>query len=378
MQKRFQSVDILRGLVMVLMAIDHVRVYSGIPAGGPTPGIFFTRWITHFCAPAFVFFAGTSAWLYFNKVQDKKKLQQFLLTRGLLLVLLELTIIKFFWCFNLDYASFTLAGVIWMLGWCMVLLAAFVRLKPQVIGIIGLAIIFGQQLFHYVPYVFPEPARKYAGYIWSFFYPSGLDSMPSIAILYVLLPWLGVMMVGYWFGANLTQQTEKLKETSLRIGLYAIAIFFIVGTVIVFKQSDPNDSRPFTFKLLNQQKYPPSQLYLLMTLGPILALVPWAEKARGAIANFFRIIGRVPMFYYLLHILLIHVSALVVNSILYGNAHGEWYNTAPFTEIPEDQRWSLGLLYLVYAIDLVVLFFACKWYEKFKFSHPQIKWLKYI
>jgi len=115
-----------------------------------------------------------------------------------------------------------------------------------------------------------------------------------------------------------------------------------------------------------------------MTLGPILALVPWAEKARGAIANFFRIIGRVPMFYYLLHILLIHVSALVVNLILYGNAHGEWYNTAPFTEIPEDQRWSLGLLYLVYAIDLVVLFFACKWYEKFKFSHPQIKWLKYI
>src|ERR1700741_3759948 len=132
---RIQSVDVVRGIVMVLMAIDHVRVYSGMPAGGPEAGIFFTRWITHFCAPAFVFFAGTGAFLHAQKLNDKAALSKFLVTRGLLLVLLELTLIRFCWTFNIDYAAFTLAGVIWMLGWCMVLLALFVRLQAKTIGI---------------------------------------------------------------------------------------------------------------------------------------------------------------------------------------------------------------------------------------------------
>src|SRR3978361_298183 len=118
---RVRSIDVLRGLVMVLMAIDHVRVYAGVPAGGPSPGIFFTRWITHFCAPSFVFLAGVSAFLYGHKLHDKGMLARYLVTRGFLLVLLELTVIRFFWMFNFDYANFTLAGVIWMLGWCMIL-----------------------------------------------------------------------------------------------------------------------------------------------------------------------------------------------------------------------------------------------------------------
>ncbi|HVX51463.1 MAG TPA: heparan-alpha-glucosaminide N-acetyltransferase domain-containing protein, partial [Chitinophagaceae bacterium] len=197
---RVQSVDVLRGAVMVLMAVDHIRCYSGLPAGGPSAGIFFTRWITHFCAPAFVFFAGTSAYLYFNKIQDKSKLPIFLLTRGLLLVVLELTIIKFFWGFNLNYSEFTLAGVIWMIGWCMVLLAAFVRLKPLTIAITGLIIIAAQQVFYYVPLIFPAAWRSSVGYIWGFFYPSGFKGMPGIAVLFVILPWLGVMMAGFGFG----------------------------------------------------------------------------------------------------------------------------------------------------------------------------------
>src|SRR5215831_18630823 len=123
---RVQSVDILRGLIIVLMAIDHVRVYSGIPAGGPSPGIFFTRWVTNFSAPGFAFFAGTSAFLYFSKTGNKAGLSRFLLSRGILLVLLELTVIRFFWMFNFDFAHFILAGVIWMLGWCMVILSVFV------------------------------------------------------------------------------------------------------------------------------------------------------------------------------------------------------------------------------------------------------------
>src|SRR6185436_5957819 len=144
---RIQSIDFVRGMVMILMAIDHVRVYSGVPPGGPSPGVFFTRWVTHFCAPAFVFLAGTSAFFNGRKLGDMRKLSRFLVTRGALLVVLELTLIKFFWTFGLDHKTFTLAGVIWMLGWCMILLGGMVRLSPQVIGWIGVAIALGQQLF---------------------------------------------------------------------------------------------------------------------------------------------------------------------------------------------------------------------------------------
>lgn len=138
---RIRSIDFIRGAVMVLMAIDHVRVYSGLPAGGPTVGIFFTRWVTHFCAPVFVFLAGTSAFLYAIRVADKNKVSMYLLKRGALLVILELTIIRFFWTFNLRLDEFMLAGVIWMIGWCMIIMAGLSRLKPSTVGVIGLVII---------------------------------------------------------------------------------------------------------------------------------------------------------------------------------------------------------------------------------------------
>src|SRR4029079_17370406 len=125
---RWASIDVIRGAVMVLMAIDHVRVYSAVPAGGPWPAVFFTRWITHFCAPAFIFLAGTSAFLYGEKVRDRGTLARFLFTRGAWLVLLELTVLRFAWTFNFDYAHYTLAGVIWVIGWCMILMAGFVYL----------------------------------------------------------------------------------------------------------------------------------------------------------------------------------------------------------------------------------------------------------
>src|SRR5215470_2775542 len=145
--ERIAAVDILRGLVMVLMAIDHVRVYSGVPAGGPTPGIFFTRWVTHFCAPAFVFLAGTAAFLHGRKLGSNRALARYLVTGGLMLVLLELTVIRLSWTFNFHYGQFVLAGVIWMLGWCMVLLAGLIWLPTRVVGAIGLAIILFQNVF---------------------------------------------------------------------------------------------------------------------------------------------------------------------------------------------------------------------------------------
>src|SRR3954465_10240999 len=166
---RLQSIDFLRGGVMVLMAIDHVRVYSGVPAGGQSPGVFFTRWVTHFCAPLFVFLAGTSAFFNGRKLADTGRLSRFLVTRGALLVVMELTLIKFFWTFGLDYKSFTLAGVIWMLGWCMIILAGLVRLSPKTGGWIGLAIALGQQAVGAIGFALPSGARSF----WQFIYTTG-------------------------------------------------------------------------------------------------------------------------------------------------------------------------------------------------------------
>jgi uncharacterized membrane protein len=378
-ENRIQSVDLLRGLVIVLMAIDHVRVYSGLPAGGAEAGIFFTRWITHFCAPAFAFFAGTSAFLYGLKINDKARLARYLLTRGLLLVVLELTVIKFFWTFNLNY-EFTLAGVIWMLGWCMVILAAFVKMKAATIGYLGVAIIFLQQVFGLVPAIFPESSRPAFAQFWEFIYPTGHDSFLNIAVLYVLVPWVGVMMAGYGFGAVLKLQSEKRHKLCLWIGLGAIALFLIVGSIVALNRTANPDQPdvPFIFKLLAQSKYPASQIFLMMTLGPMILLVPFVENVRNGFAKFLVILGRVPMFYYLAHILIIHLSAIVVQFLRDGQVRQEWFATAPFTSVPAEFRWSLGLLYLVFVIDVAILFYLCRWYSRYKANHPEVKWLKFL
>ncbi len=375
---RVQSIDILRGAVMVLMAIDHVRVYSGLPAGGLDPGIFFTRWITHFCAPAFVFFAGTSAFLCGKKLNDTKTLARFLVTRGLMLVILELTLIRFGWTFNFNYSEFILAGVIWMIGWCMVLLAILVRFRPAMVGVIGLAIILLQQGFSLIPRILPESLKTLVGGFLEFIYSSGMQSLPGIRVLYVIVPWIGVMAAGYGFGTILLLGVEKRKQLCIRIGLAATLIFLIVGTILILSKPAPSDAPSFIFRLLNQQKYPASQLFLMMTLGPMIALIPLAEKASGWVGNALTILGRVPFFYYLLHIPLIHISAIIVNFIRVGALHQEWYTYAPFTSIPEESRWSLFLLYTAFVIDVIILYLACRWYVNYKSSHPEKKWLRYI
>jgi len=375
---RLQSIDILRGAAMVLMAIDHVRVYSGLPAGGLDPGIFFTRWVTHFCAPTFVFFAGTAAFLYGYKLNDKKALTKFLLTRGLALVVLELTLIRFGWTFNFNFSEFMLAGVIWMLGWCMVLMALLVRIRAGVVGVIGLAIIFFQQLFSILPALLPESLKSSVGGFLEFIYSSGLQPLPGISILYVIVPWIGVMAAGYGLGTIVHLDERRRRKRCLAIGLSATLLFLVTASILILSKPTPQHAPAFIFRLLNQQKYPASPLFLLMTLGPTIALIPLAEKARGWMAKTLAIFGRVPFFYYLLHIPLIHATALLVNVLRVGAPHQEWYAYAPFTSIPEASRWTLPLLYLVFLIDVLILYLACRWYAGYKSNHPEKKWVKYL
>ena len=375
-RERVVSLDIVRGAVMVLMAIDHVRVYSGVPAGGPTPAIFFTRWITHFCAPAFVFFAGTAAFLHGRKI-GHHALARYLVSRGLILVLLELTVVRFAWTFNVDYTNFVLAGVIWMLGWCMVLLAGLVRFPAAAVGMIGLVIIFCQQLFGLVPRAFPGAIQNSIGWIWAFVYPAGIEPPPPINILYVLVPWIGVMAAGYGFGAIVVREPAERRRLCLGIGLSATALFLVIGGLAVFLNPARQGAPPALFRLLNQNKYPASQLFLLMTLGPTIALLPLAERGRGKAADVLATFGRIPMFYYLLHIPTIHVAALVVNFLREGQIHPEWYATAPFATVPPDHRWGLPLLYLVFVLVVAILYVPCRWYAELK-ARRNDRWLSYL
>ena len=368
---RLPSIDILRGIVMVLMAIDHVRVYSGVPAGGPSAGVFFTRWVTHFCAPVFVFLAGTSAFRLARKLDNRGVLARHLIARGLLLVLLELTVIRASWTFGVDYSQFILAGVIWMLGWCMVLMAALIWLPVWAIATIGVAVMAAQDLFLALPDGWLSQLIVRGGEIP--LRPSG----PTVSVLYTIVPWIGVMAAGYAFGAILLRDTAQRRRLCLRIGLGATALFVILAGLQTFAGAPPDGGPPAIFRFLNQRKYPASQLFLLMTLGPAIALLPFIERVRGPVSRLFETFGRVPMFYYLLHIPVIHAVSLVVWRLRDRSTHGDWFATAPYVGVAPELRWGLPLLYLVFAISIAILYPLSRWFAGVK-SRRKEGWLRYI
>jgi uncharacterized membrane protein len=375
---RVASIDLIRGAVMVLMAIDHVRVYSGLPAGGPYPGIFFTRWITHFVAPAFIFLAGTSAFFYGRKHSD---LSRFLLIRGICLVLLELTVIRVGWTFNFDFAHYLMAGVIWVIGWCMIIMAAMVHARPRTVGIIGVAII----VLHNAVMGPLMTVLPFLGESWKVLYigpaQGPLNGTPLI-VLYSIIPWIGVMAAGYWFGTVLAMEPARRNRICLRLGLGATALFLLLRGTNLYGDPRPWTSMqmPRLLAFLNTTKYPASLSFLLMTLGPTIALIPLLDRARGRVAQWLAVFGRVPFFYYLLHIPLIHALALVVSLIRTGAVDPWLFTNHPMApgDLPEGYMWGLGLLYLVWAIAVVLLYFPSRWYAELKARRTDLRWLKYL
>jgi uncharacterized membrane protein len=374
--KRIGSLDFVRGIAMVLMAIDHVRVYSGVPAGGPTFGVFFTRWITNFVAPTFVFLAGTSAYLYGRRCDSRAALSKFLAIRGVWLIFLELTVLRICWTFNFDFRHYLLAGVIWMIGWSMLVLGAAVYLPTAWIASMGVALI----ALHNVTNLFrPQLAHAFGedGPNWLLrivYFGGGFQigpSGPPLYILYVLVPWVGLMLAGYAFGVITEREPESRWRIYLWLGVSLTGLFVVLRAAGIYGDPRPWDKQTL-FSFLNTTKYPASLEYLLMTIGPMFlvwALAErWTGRATGRVASVIEVFGRVPMFYYLLHIPLIHLAACVVSRLREGHVNPWLFGNHPMDPgpVPDGYTWSLGLLYIVYAIVVILLYFACRWYAEKK------------
>jgi len=384
-QTRVASIDLIRGAVMILMAIDHVRVYSGVPAGGPTAGVFFTRWITHFCAPAFIFLAGTSAFFY---ARNHSGLSRFLLIRGMWLVLLEFTLLRLAWTFNFDFRHYEMAGVIWVIGVCMILMAGLVKLPLNALAALGLLIIGAHNLLdpHFeaiVEHLNESPISGLWKILYVGFYPGPVHiGKLNLFVLYSIIPWIGVMAAGYGFGKILTFEVSRRKKLCLLIGFSAIALFALLRGFNLYGDPFPwhgGGRMPALLAFLNTTKYPASLCFLLMTLGPTIASIPLLESASGRLARIISVFGRVPFFYYVLHIPLIHTLALVVSKVRLGYVNAWLFANHPMgnPRPPAGYAWNLWELYLVWGMAIVILYLPCQWFAARK-ARGNEWWLRYL
>jgi len=380
---RIESIDVVRGVIMIFMALDHTRDFFGVPGVSPTDPatttipLFFTRWITHFCAPVFFLLTGTGAYLSLRK-KSKGELSRFLFTRGLWLIFLELTVTRCLgWQFNFDY-HVTLLLVLWALGWAMIVLSALVYLPASMVATFGAVMIATHNLLDSVQSSNP---------LWSILHsPNFIVNNPGriIFVTYALIPWIGVTAAGYGLGQIYRWPSERRKAFLLPLGIGLVVAFFILRGVNIY--GDPsrwNTQRSAAFTVLsflNTTKYPPSLLYLLMTLGPAMLFL-WAVDAgtpgwlRPALT-----IGKVPMFYYLLHIPLIHLIAVGVCYARYGQAHWMFESPGlgefPITP-PPGWGYSLPIVYLVWACVVLTLYPLCLWFAGLK-QRRSDAWLSYF
>jgi uncharacterized membrane protein len=391
---RLASIDLLRGLVMVLMVLDHARdffhadawAFDATDLSKTNAALFLTRWATHFCAPTFVFLAGTGAFLSFSRGKMKREVSWFLLTRGAWLIVLEMTLVRFGWFFNFDY-TLIFAQVIWAIGWSLVALAGLVFLPVRAVAVFGVVMILTHNLFDRVG------AEDFGalGCLWTILHVSGIIQ-PSegiyVFIAYPLIPWVGVMAAGYGFGALLLKHPERgaRRKLLLKIGV-GLTLAFVALRFINF-YGDPTPWAPqssafFTvLSFINCMKYPPSLLFLLMTLGPAITAVALFDRERhpGLLARFFITFGRVPLFYYILHLLVIHSLAILFSYAQYGRAPWLFQNWPPPgtpLPFPEGYGYSLPIVYLVWLLVVLLLFPPCYWFANLK-RRRRDAWLSYF
>lgn len=387
-RKRIASIDMLRGLVIILMALDHVRDYFHADAflfepndlTQTTGAIFFTRFITHYCAPVFVFLAGTSAFFVGQK-KDKHSLAKWLLKRGLWLIIVEFTIIKFAWFFKLDY-QFLHFLVIWILGVCMIFLAGFIYLPRKLTLAICLLGILGHNLLDNY-----SPAGEFASIFWNFLHQYALLEYQNITylIIYVMIPWIFVMPLGYYIGELYLPKVEALfrRKKLMQWGIGMVVLFLVLRLLNVYGDPVPWSSQESLslsiMSFFNVSKYPPSLLYLLITLGPSLIFLSLAEKWKGSFVERMVIVGRVPMFFYIIHLYVIHILALFA-AIATGFSASDmvidlWINMSPELK---GYGFGLGVVYLIWLAIILGLYPLCSRYNTYKNNNRDKWWLSYL
>jgi uncharacterized membrane protein len=368
---RIASIDVLRGLVMALMALDHTRDFfssSGFnPRDVTEPALFLTRWVTHFCAPTFIFLAGLSAFLY-GREKNTWDSSRFLFTRGLWLILIDITLIKFGWRFEFDPLRMT-GGIIFVIGLSMIALAALVWLPRWVIAGVAVIMLAGHNLLDSVT------ADEFGGafWTWNLLHEPGLIHLgdgAQLYVLYPLIPWIGVMAAGYLLGPVMQLEAHARQRVLFQLGAAITLGFIVLRATNLYGDPAPWMTQETwlatLLSFLNCEKYPPSLLYLMMTLGPALMLLASFERAQGSFARRLAIFGRVPFFYYVVHIYLIHLLAVV----------GAFAMTGELVRMPEIGL-SLGGVYLVWLLVLVMLYPICSWFAELK-SNGRGWWWSYL
>jgi uncharacterized membrane protein len=388
-KKRIYSLDFLRGLVMIIMALDHSRdfihfdafIHDPLDLKTTGPILFFTRWITHFCAPVFVFLAGISIFLQEAR-KTKNELSAFLLKRGLWLVFVEVVIITFAWTFDSSFPVFVL-GVIWAIGISMIGMAALIRLPMKMVLTIGLLLVLGHNVFDYFP-------STHSGLFWDLFRNGNFSFHPLIpghemAFIYPILPWLGVMSLGYCVGSFYQQGFDPIRRKNLlsRIGLGALAFFVLLRWTNMygnpFLWSAQVDSVSTLMSFLDLHKYPPSLLYLCMTIGPALLFLAYFENLNNAWSKIVSVYGRVPFFYYVLHFYMLHLIAILV---FMNNGHSLNEETSlifgiPFRFVVAGEGLTLKYVYLIWIAVVIALYPLCKRFSDLK-QRKNYWWLSYL
>ena len=367
---RLRSLDALRGAVMIVMALDHVRdfFHAGAMSFSPTDltrttaALFFTRWITHFCAPVFFFAAGVGAFLWWQRGRSRGELSRFLLTRGVWLIVLEVTVMRFAYQFSMAQRYPVLLVVLWALGASMIALAALAWLPIRLLAVLSVATIALHNLFPGGGFLHQSGVLQMGQ--WTFF------------VAYPLVPWIAVMAAGFCFGPIL-----RRRRIVAAIGAVLTAAFVALRLANVYGDPAPWTSGLLSF--LNTTKYPPSLAFLLMTLGPALLLLAWLDRRALSDRNPLVVFGRVPLFYFVLHFYAAHMLAVVCSWIRYGApAVGFLFEPFPSTGgprdlFPPDFGFSLGATYVAWAAIVVAMYPLCRWFAKVKATRRDW-WLGYL
>jgi uncharacterized membrane protein len=388
--KRITSIDLLRGFIMIIMALDHVRdyfhadafLYDPLDLNRTSVLLYFTRWITHFCAPIFVMLAGTSAFLSGQR-KSKKELAAFLVKRGIWLVILEETAVNFSWFFNIHF-SFFILGVIWVLGLAMICLAGLIFLPGKWILGIGLLMVFGHNLLDNVHF----NENNLGGFLWGAVHERKVFAIGETHIMegYHLIPWVGVMAIGYCLGsifANGFDQSRR-KKILLQLGIGSWLLFIILRSINVYGDLHPwttqvSGVRSF-LSFINISKYPPSLDYLLVTEGFAFLFMALTENISNRLTRIISVYGRVPMFYYILHIWLIHLLALLL-VVLQGHPWTDMISITTWVDgMPNLKGYGLSLagVYIVWITVVALLYPLCKKYDHYKSSNRDKWWLSYL